>query len=250
MAIQKFGDSRTIVLYQLTATPDRTAAIKEGADSEMYAGTIATLQDGMDILRSMVEGEADVVTTCNTAHHFLAQIDYPEGIRPASLIRSTCESLIEDMRDGDVQVFALYTSGTRGAEVYSAEMSQNQISFVEPDMDTQDELMNAIYKGVKAFDSDIAFEEGEKVFRKIPEGTTHILAGCTEIPEVIDLVIERTTDSDLRDKLRGLRVVDPTSEAFDSVLRISSVQDDARSKIGINGYEINRYTCPFGFSSV
>lgn len=77
-AIDRFGDTREIVLLQLCNVPDRTAALNEdlrlGVPSDQHREVVVALAKGLGMVDGVLEtlrsGTVHVVVACNTAHNF------------------------------------------------------------------------------------------------------------------------------------------------------------------------------------
>lgn len=245
MTAEKFGNDRNIILYQLTATPDRTEAIKQddemGAISPMHQQVVGTLDAGIkmvnDLAKTYLNTEsADVVVICNTAHRFLPEVKMPKNLHLVSLIDSTVKRLKDDQeKTGKIKLSALYTDGTRMSKVYSDKFKNVGIDFVEPDAEKQQHLMSAIYQGVKAFDKETAICEGEKAlqFLKQDKEITHLLAGCTEIPEIIKWIKENGKDQEIISRLNEVVIINPAEEALNQIAssEITTNIDENHQKI-------------------
>jgi len=229
-ALLNSREKKNTSLYQLTATPDRTEGIKEKAagDPAKYDEVIRILEEGILTALKNVESklgnkEAKIVIICNTAHNYIKDLakKLPEGIEIVSIIESATKYLkVETGKSPAVNVAALYTDGTKAQKLYSGQFKKEGIKFDEPDEESQANLMDAIYKGVKAFDDKKTLEYGEKALEYLVrrDDITHVLAGCTEIPEVISVVKARTAIPGLKEKLQSLEIVDPVEKALERAL--------------------------------
>ena len=76
--------------------------------------------------------------------------------------------------------------------------------------------MRAIYEGLKALGWETASAAGEAVFAELLATSTDIgciVAACTEIPPILDL-LKRTGREDLKKRLSRIDVVDPVELAL------------------------------------
>jgi aspartate/glutamate racemase len=113
----------------------------------------------------------------------------------------------------------LSTDGTRVARVFTRRLDEQGVRYVEPSEAIQEELMRAIYEGVKALDWKIAAAAGEAVLTEILAANPDvdcIVAGCTEIPQILAL-LQRSASDALKKRLAGVEVLDPVELAFQAV---------------------------------
>jgi aspartate/glutamate racemase len=165
----------------------------------------------------------DVITLCNAAHAFLPAVfarTKSGDVRPISLVECVVDAL---RRRRSRPALILSSVGTRVSRILTRRLDEEDIRYVEPSDQIQEELMRAIYAGIKALDWETASAAGETVFAELL--TTHteigcIVAGCTEIPRILDL-LQRTGSEDLKKRLSGIDVVDPVELAFHAVAKMA-----------------------------
>ena len=239
-ACSLFGESREIVLLQACSVPDRTQAVLADARSRTgispeHAAVVRALEAALlEAIGHVASTQRpiDVIVLCNAAHAFLPEVlpqrtaGVPAGCRagvsPAHgrndlHLISLGECVIDALRHRRSNpALILSTAGTRLSRVFTRRLDEENIPYVEPSDAIQETLMRAIYQGVKALDWETASAAGEAVMTEILATNTDIgciVAGCTEIPQILDL-LQRTGSDVLRKRLSRLDVVDPVELAL------------------------------------
>lgn len=221
-----FGESREIVLLQACWIPDRTRAVL--ADARARGGISpehAAVVDALDAaLREAIRHVTapwraiDVIALCNTAHAFLPEVFEPMTGGDLRLV-SLAECVVEALARRSRPALILSTIGTRASRVFTRRLDEEGVRYVEPSDAIQEELMRAIYAGVKALDWTTASAAGEAVLTRILTTSPDldcIVAGCTEIPQILEL-LQRTGSRELRERLSRIEVLDPVELAFGAV---------------------------------
>jgi aspartate racemase len=223
-----FGESREIVLLQACSVPDRTRAILadtrfRGAVSPDHAAVVRAVDAALrEAIRHVTSPwrAIDVIALCNAVHAFLPEVFRRMtggDVRLISLAKCVAAALARRSRPALI----LSTVGTRAGRVFTRHLDEEGVRYVEPSDRIQDELMRAIYAGVKALDWTTAFEAGEAVLTEMLATNPDIdcvVAGCTEIPQILDL-LTRTGSADLRKRLARIDVIDPVELAFQAIAR-------------------------------
>ncbi|MES0489544.1 MAG: aspartate/glutamate racemase family protein [Leptospirales bacterium] len=230
-ACSRFKNSRDIILYQICNTPCRTKAIEESIKSNdvLFFNKNMVVQA---LVNAIVKGQTfftndllpvDVMVLCNTAHHFLKEVKtvlkknhFPvyRKIKIQSLIDSAINKTIAT---SERDVLILSSNGTRQSKLYTKRLQQNSIKFHEPDEILQQHLGKTISRGMKGFENNYALHQGEKFFGIIKAqypGINTLLAGCTEIPLIMNL-LKQNGRHDTREFLTGIEVIDPVTEALE-----------------------------------
>jgi aspartate racemase len=220
-----FGESREIVLLQACSVPDRTRAVladartRNGVSPE-HAMLVRALESA---LREAVSNVAstqrpiDVIVLCNAAHAFLPGVfarTRSGGVRLTSLV----ECVVDALRRRSGPALILGSVGTRVSRIFTRRLDEEGIAYVEPSDRIQDLLMRAIYDGLKALDWETASAAGEAAFAELlatSNDTGCIVAACTEIPPILDL-LKRTGSDDLKRRLSRIDVVDPAELALNA----------------------------------
>jgi len=198
-----FGEAREIVLLQACAIPDRTKAILAGERVTLVRELEAALREAIDHVESR-RRPIDVIALCNAAHAFLPEVfaRMKSDVRLISLV----ECVVDELRRRRARpALILGSLGTRTARIYARRLDEEGIAFREPSPRVQETLTCAIYDGLKALDWETASVAGEAVFG---DESGCVVAACTEIPEILDL-LKRTGSDDLKRRLARIDVIDP-----------------------------------------
>jgi aspartate racemase len=180
-AAPKDQDHPPVILYSLPQVPDRTPAILRKGPSP-----VAAILRG---LRTLERAGADfAVIACVSAHCFLPRIAPRSRLPLINLIDETLASL-QKMHPAPRTVGLLATTGTVRSGLFARPFEAAGFEVLEPSARDQRRVMAAIYgkSGIKAGITtgppreallDVA---GELVRR----GAEAVLAGCTEVPLVL-----------------------------------------------------------------
>mgnify|MGYP001811909030 CR=1 FL=1 len=155
--------------------PDRSAAITQGIGDpgSVLAGMAKHLQDvGADFL----------VMPCNTAHAFQRDIEAAIDIPYVSIIDET----IAACRGIDT-IGVLATVGCKASGIYQEALAAENVSVVLPDDAETDEFMQLISE-IKSGDFGTGTAAGMRKLADalVARGAAGVVAGCTEIPLVLD----------------------------------------------------------------
>jgi len=225
-ACARFRNSRALVLYQACSIPDRSTVILNGgisngdaADTALCRGLAARLAGAVRwsaCLASPAGRPIRCVLACNSAHYFWRWLEdelRTDDVQMVSLVECSVEALHSQPCKN---VLLLATEGARLGRVFSTPFRNSGIAFEEPSPTLSHLLMSAIFEGIKSLDRTRAVELGNQFFAAILETGRDfdgILAGCTEIPLLIDLL--RTLGSRrVASFLARVRIVDPLEEAL------------------------------------
>jgi len=208
-----FGERREIVLLQACAIPDRTRAILAGVRSPEQVTLVRELEAALHEAIGHVVSlrrPIDVIALCNAVHVFLPEV-FARMNRDVVRSISLVECVVDELRlRRSRPALILGSLGTRTARIFARRLDEEGIAFREPSPRAQETLTRAIYEGLKALDWETASAAGEAVFG---EETGCIVAACTEIPEILDL-LKRTGSDDLKRRLARIDVVDPVELAL------------------------------------
>jgi aspartate racemase len=226
-ACTRFRDSRAVVLYQACSMPDRSTVILggDGPHTPSCRGVALRLTGAVRLavdIAGPASPPARCIVACNSAHYFwrllkdeLRQTEPGREcqVRMISLVDSSLEALkFQSCR----KALLLATEGARVGQVFSAPFRDAGIAFEEPSPTLGRLLMRAIFEGVKALDDRWAVELGNEFFETILRtGRDYdcVLAGCTELPLIIDLLRLRGSPA-VAAFLSRVRIVDPMEEAL------------------------------------
>jgi len=225
-ACAAFGESREIVLLQACSIPDRTRAVLADAQSPNgtspeHAAVVGALDAALhEAIRHVTSPSRaiDVIALCNAAHAFLPEVFARMANDRVRLI-SLAECVVDTLAHRSGAALILSTLGTRVARVFTRRLDDEGVRYVEPSDAIQEELTRAIYAGVKALDWKTAAAAGEAVLTEILAANPDagcIVAGCTEIPQILEL-LKRSGSDELKERLKGIEVLDPAELAFRAV---------------------------------
>lgn len=191
-------DHVPVVIWADPTTPDRSAAILgEGMDPTPW------LRRGAEMLSAA--GSKLIVIPCNTAHRFAADALNGLGVRLIDMIEETVEELAR-MPLASREVGVLATDGTLSARLYQEALERRGFTCLLPDA-TEQQLVMDVIRAVKAGHGRGAASGVVQVANGLIErGAAAIVAGCTEIPLVLE------------DASVAVRVVDPVQVAIDRIL--------------------------------
>ena len=211
--IEKFPQ-RKIVLDQRCSIPDRTEAILEGMDGLKAKEVIVKLRDSF-ILASFYGtsvNSVDIFVSCNTAHAFVepALNLLAQEVRNHLKIHSLIKIAVHKAYLLHEKTLVLSTTGTRKAALYTKELGTRLVKKEELPEDKQENLMKAIYEGIKKRDKIAALKYGMLALQDLFQRTRNItiIAACTEIPILLSLMEKAGVD------LKQIKVVNPISEVL------------------------------------
>lgn len=196
------GDNDHIRIYvdSNTAIPDRTAAILSGGADPVPAMT--------DALAHLIHCGADcILMPCNTAHHFLPQLQARSAVPFLSMPAVTAAAC--HARYPGKTAALLATRGTLATGLYDWALAAENVPCLLPDEAERDVLMQVIYDGVKAGADPACYEAAfTAVLTALHDrGADYFILGCTELP--------------LAAQLLGITapLVDPTEELAKAAIR-------------------------------
>ncbi len=170
-----------------TDIPDRTEAILHGGKDpvpELVSSAIRLECIGADLL----------IIPCNTAHYFYDKICAMVHIPVLNMIEETVK---EVKRQNISCVGLLATDGTIESGVYDRVFEKYGISVLHPSILRQKDVMDLIYKGVKAGNKDadlIGFYGALEELKQ--KGAETMILGCTELPIAFEMYNIQFTNID------------------------------------------------------
>ncbi|MBT8494296.1 MAG: aspartate/glutamate racemase family protein [Deltaproteobacteria bacterium] len=228
-ALDRFGEDRLVVLVQQCNVPDRTVALladaKEGQLSAIHHEVVARMADGLRLGWQHAGEGAALIVTCNTGHAFVAEAFAELEARGSgkpyqlfSLMESAAAELEKPEMRAKGEILILATDGTRRNRIYSDYFADRGIPYRDPGNEAQAVLMQGLYEGVKGCDEDRTLDRGTELMRVLGQDA-HLelyLAGCTEVPELIDVLKQHGT-AEIKSILQDVTVIDPVVLALDRV---------------------------------
>jgi len=170
----KDQDHPRIVIDNNPEIPDRTAFIVgKGADPKPLLIETARNVERM--------GASFLCIPCNTAHFFHGDIQAAVNIPVLHIMREVAAYLKGKVKKAGI----LASTGTLQTRLYENSLTDAGIVALTPEGADQEEVMDAIYS-VKAGDLEkgrrLALAAGQKL---VSMGAEAVIAGCTEIPLVL-----------------------------------------------------------------
>lgn len=194
-------DHLPVLIYSNPQIPDRTAAIRG---------------DGPDIVPALVEtaealvraGATFLTIPCVTAHAFFEPLQRAVPVPILHLVDETVIYLQVE-RAGLTRLGLLATTGTIESRLFPLRFEPRGLSVLTPDPEIQTEKVMAAIYGVKGSGT---LEHAKALIREaaqhlIAKGAQGIVAGCTEVPLILQ-------DGDL-----PVPVIDPTWILAQSAVR-------------------------------
>lgn len=188
---QKDQEHLRIIIFNNPKIPDRTKAILHGGENP--------LPELIKTAQVLEKAGADfIIMPCNTAHYYHEQIQKTVGIPILNMIQETV-LYIHQIFPQVKRVSAFATIGTNRAGLYQAYLNDCGIENLPLTETEQEQIMEIIY-GVKAGqDLKQLKKRVEKIAKlQTEKGAEAIIAGCTEIPLVLE-------DGDV-----AIPIIDPT----------------------------------------
>jgi aspartate racemase len=157
--------------------PDRTAAILKGGESPlpmMIEGARTLERAGAHVL----------VIPCNTAHHWLADLQKAASIPIIDMINETA-SLIAAHRLPLREIGLLATAGTLHTGLYQNALRKEGVEVLTPSTKEEHQIMDAIHR-IKAGDHTVKDDVVAVAHHLMDEGAEGIILGCTELSLVVE----------------------------------------------------------------
>jgi len=175
----KDQDHIRVLIYSNPKIPDRTKAI--AGDGE---NPLPCLIESAKLLEK--GGAGILAMPCNTAHHYLREMQREIKIPILDMIAETCGKLREDLPSVET-VGLIAALGTVRSGVYHRALSKVGIKVLMPNEAEQEEIQSAIAQ-VKAGEQNRYTQE---IFQSIgmrlmKAGAKAVILGCTEIPLAFD----------------------------------------------------------------
>lgn len=175
---KKDSDHIHILIDNNAQIPDRTSAILHGTESPVPAL--------LESAKRLYNAGADfLIIPCITSHGFYDELVKETRIPILNIVEETAKFL---MAQNIKKSILLATDGTRSTGVFARIFDKFGIELLYPSEKAQADLMDMIYKGVKAgeknFDSSAVNRE---IARLTGLGAEAVILGCTELPLAAEL---------------------------------------------------------------
>lgn len=172
---EKDQDHIHVIIDSYPQIEDRTTYILHGGKNP-----VSRLIESAKRLESA--GADALMMPCNTAHYFAKDIEKEVSIPLIHIVKSTAEAIKENYPDTE-KVGLIATIGTIKAGVYSGILSTYGFETIVPDEKIENNVMDCIYKGVKAGKTEEYIDLFQRCVNEITDlGADLLIAGCTEIP--------------------------------------------------------------------
>lgn len=172
-------DHLNLVVLQHSAIPDRTEFVLGRSDED--PGPVMA----RDARRLAGMGVELIVVPCNTAHHFVRQVEAATDVPIISIVAETVAE-VATTRPDVTTIGLLATSGTLDSGVYQHAADAHGLGVVVPDDADQDAVMRIIYDQVKAGKPvDMELFNGV-VERLLARGAQVVVLGCTELSVIAE----------------------------------------------------------------
>lgn len=185
-------DHLKVLIFSNPQVPDRTAAIRgEGPDP------LPILVAGAEVL---IQGGADLITIpCVTAHHYYDALQRAVSVPILHLVGETATAVMGEY-PGLRRLGLLATTGTLQSRLFEHYFEPRGLTILRPDPAVQ---ASAVMEAIYAVKHGEPAERARRLIREAAEhlraqGADAILAGCTEVPLILQ-------DGDL-----PVPVIDPT----------------------------------------
>lgn len=184
---QRDQDHYHVIIDSNAKIPDRSLNIISGAQSP-----VEEIKKSIDLFHFV---KADVaVMTCITSHHYIEEIEQYAKIPILNAISLTSSYLKKKFQDQKIKVGVLATNGSVKTRVFDQYMD---FELLYPSENSQKMVMAAIYgdeelgivgiKNHKTGSNSVEKTSIKAVAKElIEEGANVIIAGCTEIPLVLN----------------------------------------------------------------
>lgn len=206
------------MLVNATSIPDRTTALKlrQSGDDSLYREVERAIL--AFAIHAHKQGFNSISFICNTIHAWRDELQPKMPIPWVSLIDTTVR-MIKDEYPRVKKIGILETDGTLITGLYSKTVRQNDLDPIALELNSpqQNTVMKAIYNkqyGIKATGT-VVSQNAVKIIQStadyfIQQGAEAIIAGCTEIPMVLN---EQT--------YKGVLVIDPVSCLAKALLKLA-----------------------------
>jgi len=175
-------DHLKVIIHNNPKIPDRTEAILENGESPVPM----MVQSGLSLAKA---GAGFIVIPCVSAHFFLGELRRKLSL-PILSVFDEIATLITQNHPDIKSIGLLATKGTIHGGLFQKRLLENGITTLVPEPDDQERVMSTIYK-IKGLQATQVRYEGKEILidvanHLIKRGSHGIIAGCTEIPLVLE----------------------------------------------------------------
>lgn len=175
---EKDQDHIHIIIDSYPQIEDRTAYILHGGKNPK--------DKLIESAKRLENAGADaLIMPCNTAHFFAKDIEKEVSIPLIHIVKSTAEAIKNKYPKAN-KIGLIATTGTLKSGVYANILKDYGFHIIELDERLENDIMDCIYKGVKAGKTEEYVPLFQKCVDKITDmGADVLIAGCTEIPILV-----------------------------------------------------------------
>lgn len=164
--------------------PDRSASVAGRGESSAPALVAKAL-------RLAAAGAEVLAMPCNGAHAYEADIRQAVDLPFVSIVEETVRAALAHLpgtHSMGTAVGVLATAATQGARLYPKAFAGHGVAVVEPDSQGETEFMSLLYriKGGDEREPAVRNVMAALAVRLVARGAGVIVAGCTEVPLVLD----------------------------------------------------------------
>lgn len=175
---EKDQDHIHVIIDSYPQIEDRTAFILHGGKNPKDK-----LIESAKRLESA--GADALIMPCNTAHYFAPDIEKEVNIPLIHIVKSTAEA-IKNKYPKAKNIGLIATTGTLKSGVYADILKDYGYNIIELNEIIENNIMDCIYKGVKAGKTEEYVPLFQKCVDEITDmGADVLIAGCTEIPILV-----------------------------------------------------------------
>ena len=178
---EKDQDHIHIIIDSYPQIEDRTAYILHGGKNP---------KDKLieSAKRLEIAGADALIMPCNTAHFFAKDIEKEVNIPLIHIVKSTAEAIKNKYPKAN-NIGLIATTGTLKSGVYADILKDYGYNIIELNEIIENNIMDCIYKGVKAGKTEEYVPLFQKCVDEITDmGADVLIAGCTEIPILVPYV--------------------------------------------------------------
>ena len=178
---EKDQDHIHIIIDSYPQIEDRTAYILHGGKNP---------KDKLieSAKRLEIAGADALIMPCNTAHFFAKDIEKEVNIPLIHIVKSTAEAIKNKYPKAN-NIGLIATTGTLKTGVYADILKDYGYNIIELNEIIENNIMDCIYKGVKAGKTEEYVPLFQKCVDEITDmGADVLIAGCTEIPILVPYV--------------------------------------------------------------
>lgn len=175
---EKDQDHIHIIIDSYPQIEDRTAYILHGGKNPK--------DKLIESAKRLENAGADaLIMPCNTAHFFAKDIEKEVSIPLIHIVKSTAEAIKNKYPKAN-KIGLIATTGTLKSGVYANILKDYGYHIIELDERLENDIMDCIYKGVKAGKTEEYVPLFQKCVDKVTDmGADVLIAGCTEIPILV-----------------------------------------------------------------